>query len=69
MILPMFSPFGLTFESIKEFRGALDIFLACKVEIKNEWKKVNINNLKTTKNLNVILERKFKSKVKTILDL
>jgi hypothetical protein len=39
------------------------------VEIKNEWKKVNINNLKTTKNLNVILERKFKSKVKTILDL
>lgn len=47
-----------------------DAFLACKPNINNEWKeKVKIQNLKKAKNLGVMIEEKFKLKVKTILNL
>jgi hypothetical protein len=42
-----------------------DAFLACKPNINNEWKKkVKIQNLKEAKNLGVMIEEKFKLKVK-----
>jgi hypothetical protein len=45
-------------------------FLVSKVEINNhKFNKVKINNLKTTKDLGVIIEDEYRIKVRSILDL
>jgi hypothetical protein len=58
---------------VVHFSTTFDIrnaFLASKVEINNHrLNKVKISNLKTTKDLGVIIEDKFKIKIKSILDL
>jgi hypothetical protein len=47
-----------------------NVFLASKVQINNhKLNKVKINNLKTTEDLDVIIEDEFRIGIRSILDL